>query len=779
MLAVLLSVSASSAAFADIGNTGPWGDQGNGTYTNPILPADYSDPDVILVGSDYYLVSSTLQLSGGVVVLHSRDLVNWETIGYVSTNPAVQFGDSRFNYTEMNHYNSGVYAPSIRYHDGKFWVYVTTWASGGLYLATATDPAGPWAIQVMKDKNGDAINGLSWDDPCPFWDDDGKAYLVASQPGKFWYPILFQMTPDGTQLLDATVAKMRLETSDSTDRGTNIYPQAVQGEGNKILKMRGYYYLFHNDNGGGTRKAIMIRSKNLYGTLASGAPGGPGNPGSYDKSPQGTADYIMIHGDAAGKTTGRFDQGSLISSPDGAKWYFLSHQGAGYTNGRPIGLFPVTWTADWPMAGVDSNNDGIGEPVWTVEKPVAGQPMMFPQGSDEFSEATLHPRWQWNYQPRADKWSLTARPGFLRLSAFKPITSGTFFKAGNTIGQRYMKGDSVQVDVKIDIGNMADGEEAGLCHFNGGKDYATIGIVQSGTVRALKYDSNGTITKGDQIHGASATIWLRSKVDKSSSSTCYFSYDGTTFTQLGGTFALKWGGYRGDYIGVYNYNDTSESGFVDVDWFHYTFAGPALTTGAGGAGGGADGGAGGRGGTTGAGGADGGAGGRGGTTGAGDAGGGADDGAGGRGAGDASGADAATGGRSGATGSGGAGGVDAVAAEDAPALGSGGAAGGTGGLATSSGAGLSGGSPSGGGAGHGGTASNAGGGGVSGAIGVSVTAGGAGGGGSSENRGGSGPVAGAASGSCACDLGRNSRGTESLAFFGAVAMVACWRRRRG
>jgi len=764
LLAVLLGVSAPGAAYADIGNTGPWGDQGNGTYTNPILPADYSDPDVILVGSDYYLVSSTLQLSGGVVVLHSRDLVNWETIGYVSTNPAVQFNDSRFNYTEMNHYNSGVYAPSIRYHNGKFWVYVTTWASGGLYFATATDPAGPWAIQVMKDKNGDAIDGLSWDDPCPFWDDDGKAYLVASQPTKFWYPILFQMTPDGTQLLDATVAKMRLETADSTDRGTNIYPQAVQGEGNKILKMRGYYYLFHNDNGGGTRKAIMIRSKNLYGTLASGAPGGPGNPGSYDKSPQGTADYIMIHGDAAGKTTGRFDQGSLISSPDGAKWYFLTHQGAGYTNGRPISLFPVTWTADWPMAGVDSNSDGIGEPVWTVEKPVAGQAVMFPQGSDEFSEAALHPRWQWNYQPRADKWSLTARPGFLRLSAFKPITSGTFFQAGNTIGQRYVKGDSVQVDVKIDIGNMADGEEAGLCHFNGGKDYSTIGIVQSGTTRALKYDSNGAITKGDQIPAASATIWLRSKVDKSSSSTCYFSYDGTTFTQLGGTFALKWGGYRGDTIGVYNYNNTSESGFVDVDWFHYTFAGPTLTTGSGGA----DGGAGGRGGTTGAGGA---------AMGNGDAGTGGS--SGGRGGGDASGVDAVAGGRSDATGRGGTSSMDAVASEDALAMGSGGAAGGSGGLATSSGADLSGGSPSSGGAGLGGMTSNSGGVGVSGAGGVGVTAGGAGGGVSTENGGGRGPVAGAASGSCACDLGRGPRGTDALACLGAVAMVAYRRRRRG
>jgi len=570
-LAVLVCVSACGAPFADLGPAGPWGDRGDGTFTNPILPGDYSDPDVILVGSDYYLVSSTLQLSGGVVILHSKDLVSWETIGYVSTDPASQFHDSRFSYTEMNLYNSGVYAPSIRFHDGRFWVYVTTWPNGGFVVATAANPAGPWAIQLMRDKNGDPLDALSWDDPCPFWDDDGKAYLVASKPGKFWYPILFQMTPDGTQLLDATVAKMRLETSDPTDRGTNIYPQAILGEGNKIWKMRGYYYLFHNDNGGDTRKAVMIRSKNLYGTLADGSPGGPGHPGRYDKSPQGTADYIMIHGDAEGKTTGRFDQGSLVSSPDGAKWYFLTHQGAGYTNGRPVSLFPVTWIDDWPMAGADSNNDGIGEPVWTVAKPVAGQPVMFPQGSDEFSDATLHPRWQWNYQPRADKWSLTARPGYLRLSAFKPLSTGDFFKAGNTIAQRYLKGNSVQVDVKIDIGNMADGEEGGLCHFNGGADYATIGVAQSGPKRTLRYKHNGTTASGDEIPASITTIWLRSQVDKAGRNTYYVSYDGTGFTQFGGIFALKWGGYRGDYIGIYNYNNLGESGSIDVDWFHYSF----------------------------------------------------------------------------------------------------------------------------------------------------------------------------------------------------------------
>jgi beta-xylosidase len=578
ILFAFVIVFAGSSAFADIRDTGAWGDQGNGTYTNPILPADYSDPDVLMVGSDYYLVSSTLQLSGGIVILHSKDMVNWQTVGYVVTNTSTELSDTRFNYTVMNHYNSGVYAPSIRFHNNMYWVYFTTWPLGAFFYATATTPAGPWTIQKLKDKNGTPIDTLSWDDPCPFWDDStGKAYLVASQPTTYWYPILFQMSADGSQLLDATVAKMRLTTSDSTGRGTNIYTSAVQGEGNKIYKMRGYYYLFHNDNAGGTRKAIMIRSKNIYGTLANGNPGGPANPGTYDISPQGTTNYIMIHGDAAGDSTGRFDQGALICTPDSSKWFFLSHQGAGYTNGRPVSLFPVTWTSNWPMAGVDDNNDGIGEPVWNVAKPILGQPVVFPQGSDEFTDTVLNPQWQWNYQPRPDKWSLTAHPGFLRLSAFRPLTSGSFFTAGNTIGQRYMKGDTVQADIKMLISGMVTGEEAGLCHFNGGVNYATIGVIQSGTTRTLKYNNTGTVTAGSAVPAADTAIWFRTKVNVSANATFYYSYDGVTFTQFGGTFALKWGGYRGDYIGMYNYNNTADSGYVDFDWFHYVFKGPTAT----------------------------------------------------------------------------------------------------------------------------------------------------------------------------------------------------------
>jgi beta-xylosidase len=175
----------------------------------------------------------------------------------------------------------------------------------------------------------------------------------------------------------------------------------------------------------------------------------------------------------------------------------------------------------------------------------------------------------WNYQPRADKWSLTERPGFLRLHAFKPLVESTFFKAGNTICQRYVKSDVVQVDVKMDISGMAVGQEAGLSNFNGGKDYCTFGVKMTESGKVIKYNDNGNIEEGEAI--TLTSIWIRSVIDKDCVNTYFFSTDGISFRPFGGKYTLKWAGFRGDHIGIYNYNNLSESGFVDVDWFRYRF----------------------------------------------------------------------------------------------------------------------------------------------------------------------------------------------------------------
>jgi beta-xylosidase len=142
------------------------------------------------------------------------DLVNWETIGHVITDLPGQIKDQRFDYKVMDHYNKGIYATSLRYHNHNFWVYFTTYNDGGIYVATARKITGRWKVQLMKDKNGVELFGLNWDENCPYWDDDGKANMVASNPGENWFPILFQMSPDGSQLPDGDTYKMKIKAMD-------------------------------------------------------------------------------------------------------------------------------------------------------------------------------------------------------------------------------------------------------------------------------------------------------------------------------------------------------------------------------------------------------------------------------------------------------------------------------------------------------------------------------------------------------------------------------------
>lgn len=255
---------------------GYWGDMGDGTYRNPILAADFSDPDPIRVGDEYYMVSSTFETSPGVTVLHSKDLVNWKIIGGVF-NDLSEINDA-FSYKQMMRYNGGVYAPSIRYHNGLFYVYVNLYTDG-MFVATAKDPAGKWDICALRDKNGKPLMLAGWTDPCPVWAEDGKAYLVSSNPGKIWYGYLFEMTPDGTQLLDADVEHMKVRNIVyEYPKGGTLYSPNYSTEGNKIYKRNGYYYIVHIEflEGGKGAGTYIYRSKNIYGTKKDGTPGKPG-----------------------------------------------------------------------------------------------------------------------------------------------------------------------------------------------------------------------------------------------------------------------------------------------------------------------------------------------------------------------------------------------------------------------------------------------------------------------------------------------------------------------
>ena len=528
LIIILAVICVNHASVADVGNRGAWGDQGDGTFKNPILPGDFSDPDVIRVGGDYYFITSTFQYSPGMAVLHSKDLVNWQYLGHCVAD-LTQLGPE-LNWDRMNRYNRGIYAGAIRFHDGKFWVFFTT-MDEGVFMTTATNPAGPWSpVTRIWDKSG-------FDDPCPFWDDNGQAYLLLSTPGKQWWTHIYNMSADGKTIDPAS---------------EKILDNYQSSEGNKIYKINGTYYVFHNQVvPHGQRVGVMMRSTNIFGPYEKKIIL-ENFPGRYDRQP---------------------NQGALVQTEAG-DWWFITHQGRGENgtfDGRPAHLLPVTWTNGWPVPGLIDRN-GAGTILWSGKKPINDFPIQVPQSDDDFSKPTLAPQWEWNYQPRAEKWSLTERPGWLRLHAFNPLRPGDFFKAGNTLTQRIMGTGGGEVVIKLDVAGMADGQTAGLCIF--WKEFCTLGAVQENGVRRIELNNDGTKTTGSQLNSNSTNVWFKATIDDLGSSNFFWSQDGIKFTAIGDGFKFGWGNYRGTRLGIYSYNNMAESGFIDIDFFNYTYADP-------------------------------------------------------------------------------------------------------------------------------------------------------------------------------------------------------------
>ena len=332
-----------------------WGDQGDGTYINPVLNADFSDPDVIRVGQKYYMVASDFHFIG-MQVLESDDMVNWHYISQIYS----RFDEPGWDNNQQ--YAGGSWAPAIRYHDGQFYVYFCT-PREGLYMTTAKDAHGPWSpLHLVKRIE-------KWEDPCPLWDDDGQAYLGRSRHGAG--PIIVhKMSPDGRQLLDD---------------GVTVYTGPV-AEGTKFLKRNGYYYLVIPEGGVGTGWQTVLRSRNIYGP--------------YERR------VVLEQGPTAINGP---HQGALVDN-----WFY--HFQETPVLGRVVHLQPVRWQDDWPLMGVDQDGNGVGNPVFQWQMPLPSQPVKL-QTDDEFDSATLGLQWQWNHNPQNDHWSLTQHKGFLTLHA--------------------------------------------------------------------------------------------------------------------------------------------------------------------------------------------------------------------------------------------------------------------------------------------------------------------------------------------------------------------------
>ncbi|MEN9841509.1 MAG: Xylan 1,3-beta-xylosidase [Verrucomicrobiota bacterium] len=562
LAAWLFAFGLGTAVFTVPGQTGRWGDQGDGTFRNPVIAADYSDADPLRVGEDYYLVASTFESSPGVTILHSKDLVNWRTLGGVF--PDLTRLGGAFSWNRMERYGQGIYAPSLRYHAGKFWVFVNCVTPEGFWCATATDPAGPWEIHQLVDKNGAGLRVSGWTDPCPFWDDDGRAYLATSRPGPQWFSYLFEMTPDGRQLLDAEVEHMgQGGIVHAYPRGGTRYSPFFSSEGNKIYKRNGYYYLLHIEflDGGQGRGTYVFRSRHLYGTQADGSPGRPGQPGTYE---------VLKYGPVGDGEFGQAipGQGGLVDTPDG-RWFWLAQFNRYASDGRPPHLLPVTWIDDWPVPGYDI--EGLqGHFRWQQAKPISGHPVQLPQGSDDFASPTLLPQWIWNHQPRADRWSLTERPGFLRLRAFPRLRSDDFFTTGNIVAQRHYRSEKTTVTARLGLAGMVSAQSAGLAHFTGREHYAFIAVQleAEGALRVVVENTGRRDTEAP-LPAGTRQLWLRSTTGFDEQAVFSYSVDGTTFTPLGGPYRQRSHGFRGNLIGLFTHAARDGGGYVDIDQFDY------------------------------------------------------------------------------------------------------------------------------------------------------------------------------------------------------------------
>jgi beta-xylosidase len=350
----------------------PWiPDDGAGGYVNPVLFADYSDPDAIRVGDDFWLTASSFNCTPGLPILHSRDLVNWRLVGHALENlPDPSYASVRAG--------CGVWAPAIRYHAKKFWIFFPT-PDEGIYVTTAEDPRGTWTPAHLLQ----AGKGLI--DPCPLWDEDGKAYLVFAYAGSragFKHRLdIREMAADGSHL----IGPAHTVFNDPANHPT--------AEGPKFYKRDGWYYIFAPAGGVATGWQLVLRSRQVLGP--------------YEHR------IVLAQGSTAVNGP---HQGALLDTPAGEDWFVHFQEHLPY--GRIVHLQPVTWAQGWPLIGERIGESNVGQPVRRFRKPIvgAGSPCA-PATSDRFDSAELGKQWQWHANHSPSWSSLTARPGWLRLRA--------------------------------------------------------------------------------------------------------------------------------------------------------------------------------------------------------------------------------------------------------------------------------------------------------------------------------------------------------------------------
>ncbi|HTN20893.1 MAG TPA: glycoside hydrolase 43 family protein [Pelobium sp.] len=529
--ALLFSLSIAKAQQSNNYVSKVWvSDLGNGKYKNPVLNADYSDPDAIRVGDDFYMVSSSFNHTPGLPLLHSKDMVSWTILTHVLQK---QIPEDVFN--KVQHGN-GVWAPSIRYHDKEFYIYYPD-PDFGIYVTRAKEATGPWSSPEL------VYAGKGLIDPCPLWDEDGKTYLVhayaGSRAGIKSVIAIAPMNPEGTKVTGQSVIVYDGHETDPTIEGPKFY------------KRNGYYYIFAPAGGVPTGWQLVLRSKNIYGP--------------YERK------NVMDQGKS---TVNGPHQGAWVDTQTGEDWFFHFQDKEAY--GRVVHLQPMKWVKDWPVIGLDKDGDGRGEPVMEYKKPNVGKtwPIVTPAESDEFESPILGSQWQWQANPNGT-WAMASNHGNLRLYTKQiPQEAKSLWDVPNILGQKF-PADHFMVTAKLTFtpNEKLENERVGLIIL--GQDYSTLSIKSKTDGLYLNYAVCEGAVKGKAeketplIKLKTNAIYLRVKVSDGAKCNWSYSFDNKNFVDAGTTFTATPGKWVGAKVGLYAVRETqiNDSGYVDVDWF--------------------------------------------------------------------------------------------------------------------------------------------------------------------------------------------------------------------
>lgn len=546
----------------------------NGMYQNPIIDADYSDPDVCRVGNDYYMTSSSFQCFPGLQILHSTDLVNWELIGaaLLDDYPVLpEYQGTELDWHRKAQHGNYVWAPSIRYHDGWFYIYCGD-PDQGLFMTKTQDPRGPWEpIQwVMKGK------GLI--DCCPLWDEDGKAYLshgcAGSRAGVKSVLFVAPMSPDGTKVIGPSRIVYDGHENQPTIEGTKFY------------KRNGYYYIMSPAGGVKYGWQVELRSKSPYGP--------------YEE-------YVGL-AQGKNKRVNGPHQGAWVDTQNGEDWFIHFQDKHAY--GRVVHLQPARWVNDWLVIGNDKDGDGCGDPVEKWKKPnlPSSDSPVQPAESDDFNTVDLGLQWQW-HGPYSHYWYFCdANNSRLRLYGVQNSDAKNLYDIQNLLLQK-VPTENFTATAKVRFIPNPDykprHENAGMTMM--GLDYSAMKFVDTPEGIVLKYVTCTNADRGTaedvvceiplkskkqpkpytvkyavddipQSRIASQDVWLRIKVHSEGIANGIqgyaqwsYSLDGKTFREVGSPFLMREGKWIGAKVGFFNTRSEkkNDAAFFDIDWIKF------------------------------------------------------------------------------------------------------------------------------------------------------------------------------------------------------------------